>query len=187
MNTSYYVHKTAEVSSHSSIGIGTKVWNNAQVREGAVIGRNCVIAKDVYIDKEVVIGDYCKIQNGVSIYNGVELEDAVFVGPHVVFTNDLYPRALNHDWIVVPTRVAEGASIGANATILCGIKIGRYAMIAAGSVVIDDVNDFSLVAGNPAKEVGKVTESGLPIGNPDISFQRAPKRRFFAAKSGRVV
>lgn len=159
------IHPSAVVDPRASIGAGTTIWVNAQVREGARIGSNCILSKDVYVDHEVEIGDNCKIQNGVSVYFGVVIENDVFVGPHACFTNDKIPRAFNDEWQVTPTRIRKGASIGANATIVCGITIGRYAMIAAGSVVTRDVPDFALVAGNPARSIGQVDELGRRIDN----------------------
>lgn len=150
------IHPTADVSKLSSIGKNTYVWNNAQVREKAKIGKNCVISKDVYIDKNVSVGDNCKIQNSVQIYDGVIVKDNVFIGPGVIFTNDYYPRANNKKWKIIKTIIKSGASIGANSTIICGIKIGKKAMIAAGSVVINDVKDNELHAGNPAKFKKKI-------------------------------
>jgi acetyltransferase-like isoleucine patch superfamily enzyme len=155
-----FIHPTAAVDPSASIGDGTKVWINVQVREGARIGRNCILSKDVYVDHGVEIGNGCKIQNGVSLYNGVTIEDDVFVGPNACFTNDKVPRANNPDWQVTPTCVRRGASIGANATIVCGVEIGKYAMLAAGSVVTKDVPPFALVMGNPARVVGRVDEAG---------------------------
>ncbi len=155
-----FIHETAEVSPEAAVGDGSFVWHQAQVREGARIGRNCRIGKGVYVDKGVVVGENCKLQNYSVIYDGVTLEDRVFVGPHVVFTNDLYPRAASTDWKIVPTIVREGASIGANATVVCGITIGRYAMVAAGAVVTNDVPDQALVMGVPARLVGFVCECG---------------------------
>jgi len=145
------IHKTAEISNLSSIGKNTYIWNNAQIRENVKIGKNCVISKDVYIDKNVKIGNNCKIQNAVQIYDGVTIKDNVFIGPGVVFTNDYFPRADNKKWKIKKTLVEDGASIGANSTILCGLKIGKRSMIAAGSVIICSVNDYELYAGNPAK------------------------------------
>ena len=136
------------------------MWINVQVREGARIGENCILSKDVYVDHDVTIGSGCKIQNGVSIYNGVSIEDEVFVGPNACFTNDKVPRANNLAWKVTPTRVRRGASIGANATIVCGIVIGEYAMVAAGSVVTRDVPAYALVMGNPARVSGRVDKAG---------------------------
>jgi UDP-2-acetamido-3-amino-2,3-dideoxy-glucuronate N-acetyltransferase len=136
------------------------------VREGARIGTNCVIGKSVYIDADVVIGANVKIQNFVSVYKGVILEDDVLVGPSVTFTNDLYPRASSwSEEKITPTVVKRGASIGANATIVCGVTIGRYAMIGAGSVVTKDVPDFGLVYGNPGELKGFVCSCGRRLEN----------------------
>ena len=161
----FQVDKRAVVEEGSEIGDGTSIWHFAHVRGGSRIGRGCIIGKDVYVDSGVAIGDNCKIQNGVSIYNGVTIEDQVFVGPHAVFTNDLRPRAgiWNEEWLEY-TRVEEGSSIGANATIRCGITIGRWSMIAAGSVVTRDVPPHSLIVGVPGKIVDWVTVSGERLG-----------------------
>jgi len=148
-----------------SIGQGTKIWINAQVRSGAKIGKDCVISKDTFIDSQVIIGDNCKIQNGVSIYNGVKIDNEVFIGPNVTFTNDKIPRAFNRNWSIVNTYVKNGASIGANATLVCGIVIGEYAMIAAGSVVTKDVEPYSLVMGNPARHYYYIDKEGKKILN----------------------
>lgn len=165
------IHPTAEVSERASIGDGTSIWNNAQVREDAVIGKHCIIGKGVYIDAGVVIGDNVKIQNNVSVFHGVTIEDGVFIGPHVCFTNDMLPRAINpdgtlksaQDWMVVNTVVRYGASIGANATIVCGVTIGMWAMVGAGSVVTKDVPDHGLVYGNPATLRGYVCKCGQKL------------------------
>lgn len=155
-----YIHESAQVDELATIGSGSKIWMNAQVRENAKIGENCILAKDVYVDKLVEIGDGCKIQNSSSIYWGVKIESGVFIGPHVAFTNDRIPRAFNKDWVASPTFVKQGASIGANATIRCGVIIGQYAMVAAGSVITKDVEPYSLVLGNPAKHVCFVDKDG---------------------------
>jgi len=157
------IHPTAEVSAAASVGDGTSIWHWVQVREGARIGRRCNIGKDAYIDAAVVVGDDCKIQNFATLYRGVTVGDRVFIGPHACFTNDLYPRAVSPDWKVVPTKVEDGASIGANATILCGLTIGRNAMVAAGAVVTKDVPPHALVAGVPAKVIGWVCDCGRPL------------------------
>lgn len=125
-----------------------------------MIGECCILSKDVYVDHAVKIGSRCKIQNSVSIYNGVEIGDDVFVGPNACFTNDRVPRAFNTDWKITPTRVDKGASIGANATILCGVTIGAFAMVAAGSVVTKDVAPYTLVMGNPARAVASIDRDG---------------------------
>lgn len=165
---SFYKHPTAEVSGEASIGDGTKIWNNAHVRENSTIGENCILGDGVYVDKGVRIGNNVKIQNYALIYRGVTVEDGVFIGPHVCFTNDKNPRAINEDgrlqsdgeWEVDPTLVKRGASIGANSTILPGVTIGEFAMVGAGSVVTEDVPPFSLVTGNPARAKGKVDARG---------------------------
>lgn len=157
------IHPSAEVSREATIGEGTSVWHWAQIRERARIGQNCKVGKDVYIDADVLVGDECKIQNFATLYKGLRVGDRVFIGPHACFTNDAYPRAVNPDWQVVPTIVEDGASIGANATILCGLTIGRNAMVAAGAVVTKDVPPHALVAGVPAKVIGWVCECGRPL------------------------
>lgn len=162
MASNMFIHPTAEVSKDAVIGDGTKIWHFAQVREGARIGADCVLSKDVYIDINVKIGNGVKVQNGVSVYQGVTIEDDVLIAANVAFTNDKYPRAFSGEWTVTPTSVKKGASIGANATIVCGVTIGEYAMIGAGSVVTKDVPPYGLVVGNPAGLKGYVDEGGRP-------------------------
>lgn len=158
-----FIHETAEVSLNAQIGKGTKIWNQAQVREKAVIGEECIISKNVYIDTKVIIGNRVKIQNNVNVYHGVQIEDDVFLGPSMTFTNDLYPRAFNDEWEITETLVKKGASIGAGAIIVCGVTIGEYAMIGSGSVVTKDVPSHALVVGNPARQIGWVCECGYKI------------------------
>jgi UDP-2-acetamido-3-amino-2,3-dideoxy-glucuronate N-acetyltransferase len=161
-------HPSADVSPEAIIGDGTCIWHQCQIRERAVIGKNCILSKGVYIDFDVKIGSNVKIQNYVSVYHGVTIEDGVFVGPHVCFTNDLFPRAVNpdgtlksgDDWELVETLICKGTGIGANSTIRCGITIGKWAIIGAGSVVTKDVPDYGLVWGNPAKLHGYVAPNG---------------------------
>ncbi len=163
-----YVHPSAFVAEDAVLGLGTKVWHLAQVREQARIGVECTLGKGVYIGEGVVIGDRVKIQNGASIYPGATLEDGVFVGPHVCFTNDRHPRAVNpdrstktaSDWEIGTILVREGASIGASSVLVAGITIGRWALVAAGAVVVRDVPDYGLVAGNPARLAGSVCVCG---------------------------
>ncbi len=143
-----------------SIGAGAKIWHLGHIRRGARIGSDSSLGRNVYVDAGVVIGDRVKIQNNVSVYAGVTIEDDVFVGPSAVFTNDLHPRAHNAEWKITPTLVREGASIGANATIICGVEIGANSMIAAGSVVTKDVAPHQLVAGCPATHRGWVNRDG---------------------------
>ncbi|MDQ1911286.1 acyltransferase [Paenibacillus sp. GD4] len=163
MSTPVFIHPSAHVSERSHIGEGTSVWINSQIREDSIIGRSCIISKDTYIDKNVRIGDRCKIQNGVSVYQGVTVEDDVFIGPNVTFTNDRVPRAFNTEWKITPTLVKKGASLGANCTIICGVMIGEYAMVAAGSVVTKDVEPYTLVRGNPARYAYHIDKDGNKI------------------------
>lgn len=156
------IHPTAEVPPDVLIGNGTKIWHYVQLRPGVRIGEECILGRDVYLDERIVVGNRVKIQNRVSVYLECTIEDGVFIGPHVVFTNDQFPRAINPDgslkeaadWHAGTTIVCEGASIGANSTILPSKRIGRYALIGAGSVVTKDVPDHAIVVGNPARQVG---------------------------------
>ena len=158
-----FIHSTAEVSKEAIIGDGTKIWNQAQVREGATIGEKKKKKKNVYVDEQVHIGNRVKIQNNVNVYHGVTVEDDVFLGPSMTFTNDMFPRAFNSEWKISETLVKKGASIGANATIRCGITIGEYATIGAGSVVTKDVPPSALYVGNPARQVGWVCKCGFRL------------------------
>jgi UDP-2-acetamido-3-amino-2,3-dideoxy-glucuronate N-acetyltransferase len=161
-------HYTAEVSDKSFIGENTKIWHHVQVLDNASIGKNCNIGKSVYIDDGVSIGDRVKVQNGVSIYRGVSIESDCFIGPNAVFTNDLYPRSFSIEFSVIPTLIKKGASIGANATIVCGNTIGEYAMVGAGAVVITDVPAYALVVGNPAKIIKYLCKCGQPISDSGV-------------------
>ena len=167
----YYVHPNAEVAPEAEVGAGTRIWRQAHVREHARIGAECNIGKGVYVDAHVRIGARVKIQNHVSVFEGVTIEDGVFVGPHVCFTNDLFPRAITpegrlksaDDWQITPTLVREGASLGAGSVIRCGVTIGRFALVGAGAVVTRDVPDFALVYGNPARAHGYVCRCARPF------------------------
>lgn len=159
-----FIHPSAHIAGEVKIGDGTKIWINSQVRENASIGQNCNIGKDTYIDSGVIIGNGCKIQNGVSVYHGVILQDDVFIGPNVTFTNDFYPRAFSgNTWEVRPTLIKRGASIGANATIVCGHTLGQYCMVGAGSTVTKDVPPYTLAVGNPARIIGFVCKCGQKL------------------------
>lgn len=167
----YFVHATAEVSPEASIGPGTHIWHQAQVRERACIGANCIIGKGAYVDFDVSIGSNVKIQNGVFVYHGVTIEDGVFLGPGVYLTNDKLPRAINPDgslksdadWQVSPTLIKAGASLGAGAVVLPGVTIGCFAMVGSGAVVTRDVPDHGLVYGNPARLHGHVCHCGQAL------------------------
>ena len=159
---SYFAHESSYIDEGAVIGDGTKIWYFCHIQSGAVIGKNCSLGQNVNVAPRVTIGDDCKIQNNVSIYEGVTLEDGVFCGPSCVFTNDLTPRARypkGHE-NYKKTLVQEGASIGANATIVCGNTLGRGCIVAAGAVVTKDVPEFALVEGVPARVVGRVNEKG---------------------------
>jgi len=158
-----FIHPLAVVDDGADIGEGTRIWHFAHVRSTAKIGKGCNIGKDVYIDGDVVIGNNVKIQNGVSVYHGVTIEDDVFCGPHMTFTNDMYPRAFGDGWQVFKTLVKRGASIGAHATIICDTTLGEYCMVGSGAVVTHDVPAHGLVIGNPARLVGFVCKCGHPL------------------------
>jgi acetyltransferase-like isoleucine patch superfamily enzyme len=156
------------VSDRAVLGERTSVWNHAQIRENARLGRGCIVAKDVYVDFDVVIGDFAKIQNGALLYHGVTLGNGVFVGPGAIFTNDRRPRAINADgtlksaadWTVSKTVIEDGAAIGAGAVVVAGVHVGKWAMVGAGAVVTRDVPAHGLVAGNPARRIGWVCACG---------------------------
>src|ERR1051326_3888347 len=159
-----FIHPTAEVSPQAQVGAGCKIWRNAHVREDAVLGNGCIIGAGVYVGADVRLGRNCKIQNNALLYEGVELEDGVFVGPQVCFTNDFLPRAVNpdlslksaEDWHVGSTRVREGASVGAQSVVVTGVTIGKWALVGAGSVVTRNVPDHALAYGQPARVKGWV-------------------------------
>lgn len=172
------IHDTAVVDSRARIGPGTRVWHWSQVREGVVIGAESIVGKGCYIDAGVRIGSRVKIQSNVSVFHGVTIEDGVFVGPHVCFTNDKAPRAINpdgslkgaDDWSVSETQIRYGASLGANATIVCGVTVGRFAMVGAGAVVTRDVPDYGMVLGNPAHLVGYICPCGRRLPGPVLAL-----------------
>jgi UDP-2-acetamido-3-amino-2,3-dideoxy-glucuronate N-acetyltransferase len=157
------IHPTAIVEDGAIVGPGTRIWHRSHLRAGSRIGSGCTIGFAVYVDTGVVIGDRCKIENHVSVYRGVTLGDEVFVGPGVTFTNDLYPRADAPTWEIVPTQVHRGASVGANATIVCGVEVGERSMVGAGSVVTTDVPAHGLVTGSAARLRGWVCTCGRPL------------------------
>jgi len=149
-----YVDPTAIIDDGVSLGNGTKVWHFVHIMKDTKIGKECIIADYVYVGKGVNIGDKVKLENRATLYDGVTIEDNVFVGPHVTFTNDPYPRSINPDWKILPTLVKEGSSIGARTVIVCGVTIGKYALIGAGSVVTRDIPSYALAYGNPARVRG---------------------------------
>ena len=164
----YFVHPLATVEEGTRIGKGSRIYHYSHVRALAQLGAQCIVGGHVYIDSDVVIGDNCKVQSGARLYHGLTVEDGVFIGPGAQFANDLYPRAINpngslkgaEDWVVSPTLIKYGASIGMGAMILSGVTVGRWAMVGMGAVVVKDVPDYGLVVGNPAKLIGYVDEEG---------------------------
>lgn len=177
------IHATAEVSPKAMIGEGTSIWHQSQVREGAQLGEQCIVGKNVYIDFDVQIGARVKIQNNCSVYHGATLEDGVFLGPHVVLTNDLYPRAINpdgslkgnDDWEVGPIRIGYGASIGARSVVLPGVTVGRFALVGAGAVVTRDVPAHGIVVGCPARLIGYACACGQRLGPAAAGGLSCPK------------
>jgi acetyltransferase-like isoleucine patch superfamily enzyme len=165
------IQPSADVSEKATIGEGSSVWHLAQVREDAVLGANCIVGRGAYVGPGVVLGDNCKLQNYALVYEPAVLEDGVFVGPAAVFTNDHYPRSITpdgtlkrgDDWEAVGVTVRTGASIGARAVCVAPVTVGRWAMVAAGSVVVRDVPDFALVAGVPARRLRWVGHAGVPL------------------------
>ncbi|MFC1486252.1 acyltransferase [Thermoproteota archaeon] len=149
--SSVYINSTAIIDEGVYLGSGTKVWHFVHIMKDAKIGKDCIIADYVYIGKGVTIGNTVKLENRATIYEGVTIEDNVFIGPHVTFTNDLQPRSFNKDWEIIPTLVKEGSSIGARTVIVCGITIGEYSLVGAGSVVTKNIPAYALAYGNPAR------------------------------------
>jgi len=183
--TGFFVHESAYLDEPSEVGEGTKIWHFAHVLPGTRIGRNCVLGQNVMAGPDVTIGDNCKIQNNVALYKGVVLEDGVFCGPSCVFTNVLTPRAeVERKEEFLATRVGRGATIGANATIVCGHDLGDYCMVAAGAVVTRDVPAHALVAGVPARRIGWVSRSGERLGE-DLSCPRTGE--IYVVENGALV
>ena len=163
-NSNYFVHESSYVDDNVAIGSGTKIWHFCHILTNARIGENCIIGQNVCIERDVIVGNRCKIQNNVSIYTGVTLEDEVFCGPSCVFTNVYNPRAfIERKAEFRPTLVKRGATIGANATIVCGVIIGRYSLVGAGAVVKSDVPDYAIVAGVPARQTGWTCKCGTTL------------------------
>lgn len=167
------IHPSAVIDEGATIGTGCRIWHFSHVCGTSVIGDETSMGQNVYIANHVTIGKQCKIQNNVSIYEGVHVGDKVFLGPSCVFTNDRNPRATKTDWVLTPTYIQEGATIGANATIVCGTTLGSYCMIGAGSTVTHDVLPYALVAGVPARQIGWVSEDGWKLPFP-IQYPGTP-------------
>ena len=182
MTSSAFVHETADVSPEASVGDGSKIWHYAQVRENARLGDNVIIGRGAYVGTGVELGDNCKVQNYALVYEPARLGAGVFIGPAAVLTNDHFPRAINadgsiksaHDWEAVGVDIAEGASIGAHATCVAPVHIGRWALVGSGAVVIRDVPDFAIVVGSPARRVGWAGKAGHPLESIGDSTWRCP-------------
>ena len=185
----YFVHESSYVDEGCEIGAGTKIWHFSHIMTGSVIGKNCNIGQNVVVSPEVILGDNVKIQNNVSIYTGVTCEDDVFLGPSMVFTNVINPRsAVNRKSEYAKTIVRKGASIGANATIVCGNNIGKYAFIGAGAVVTKEVPDYALVMGNPAKQTGWMSAFGHKLIFDKNGFATCPEsNEQYKLENGRVI
>jgi len=163
-DNSFFVHPSSVIDKGAKIGTGTRIWHFCHLMPTCIIGENCNLGQNVFIDNNVVVGNGVKIQNNVSVYNGVIVEDDVFLGPSIVFTNVINPRSfIERKNEFKKTLIKKGASIGANATLLCGIEIGRYAVIGAGTVVTKNVEDHALMLGNPARQTGWVSEAAIKL------------------------
>jgi len=177
----YFVHESSYVDEDVIIGENTKIWHFCHIQRGAKIGNNCSFGQNVNVSNNVIIGNGCKVQNNVSIYEGVELRDYVFCGPSMVFTNDLTPRAKYPKGAEMykKTLLDTGATVGANATIVCGNTLGKWSMVASGAVVTADVLDYALVAGVPARQIGWVCECGNRLGDDlECSCGRKYKKEY---------
>ena len=172
----FFSHETAVIDYGSEIGSGTKIWHFSHIMKGCKIGQNCNIGQNVVISPDVILGSNVKVQNNVSIYTGVICEDDVFLGPSMVFTNVMNPRsAINRRGQYSKTVVKHGASIGANATIVCGNDIGRFAFVGAGAVVLKDVPDYALVVGNPSRQIGWMSEYGHRLNFDKTGLAKCPE------------
>ena len=186
MKKSYFVHESSYVDQPCKIGRGSKIWHFSHIMQNSVIGKNCNIGQNVLISSDVKIGNNVKIQNNVSIYTGVVCEDDVFLGPSMVFTNVINPRsAVNRRSKFLETVLKKGATVGANATIVCGNTLGKYCFVGAGSVVTKNINDYSLVIGNPARHVGWLSEYGnkLIFNNENIAICKESKQKYVLRKN----
>lgn len=176
-----FIHPSAIVENPENVGEGTKIWHWVHVMPKAQIGRDCILGQNVFVGNDVILGNNVRVQNNVSIYDAVRLEDDVFCGPSMVFTNVINPRsAIERKEEYLPTIVKKGASIGANATVVCGNEIGKYAFIGAGSVVTKPVKDYALVVGNPARQIGWVSKAGhrLDFNESETAICKETKEKY---------
>ncbi|MDY0144436.1 MAG: DapH/DapD/GlmU-related protein [Kiritimatiellia bacterium] len=183
--TPFFCHDSSYVDDGAQIGVGTKIWHFSHIMKGAKIGERCVFGQNVNVDSGVIIGDNVKVQNNVSIYTGTVIEDDVFLGPSCVLTNVTNPRSqVNRHSLYEKTLIRRGATIGANATIVCGVTLGRYCFIAAGSVVTKDVPDYALVMGNPARQKGWMSRHGHILRPPPTTDNQQPTTIMTCPESG---
>ena len=186
MNNDFFAHETAIIDGGCFIGIGTKIWHFSHIMPNCTLGKNCNLGQNVVVSPDVILGNNVKVQNNVSIYTGVICEDDVFLGPSMVFTNVINPRsAVDRKDQYLKTIVKKGASIGANATIVCGNNIGEYAFIGAGAVVIKEVPNYALVVGNPSRQIGWVSEYGhkLDFKELGVSICHESKQKYRLKKN----
>lgn len=188
MEKLYFAHETAIIDDGCIIGKGTKIWHFSHIMSGCVIGENCNLGQNVVVSPGVILGNNVKVQNNVSIYTGVICEDDVFLGPSMVFTNVINPRsAINRKHEFKQTIVEKGATIGANATIICGVRIGRYAFVGAGAVVTKDVPPYALVVGNPARQIGWMSEYGHRLEFDENGIAVCPEsKEVYKLENGKV-
>ena len=186
---SYYAHPTAVIDENNEIGAGTKIWHFSHIMPHCRIGKNCNIGQNVVVSPEVILGNDVKVQNNVSIYTGVTCDDEVFLGPSMVFTNVINPRsAVSRKDQYLKTHVGKGATIGANATIVCGNNIGRYAFVGAGAVVITDIPDYAIVVGNPSRQTGWMSEFGHKLQFDETGIAYCPEsNEKYKLEEGKVV
>jgi UDP-2-acetamido-3-amino-2,3-dideoxy-glucuronate N-acetyltransferase len=189
MANSFFIHPSSIVDDGAVIGAGTKVWHFSHIMAAAVIGERCNIGQNVFIDNRVQIGDGVKIQNNVSVYGGVIVEDDCFLGPSMVFTNVINPRSfVERKTEFRSTYLRRGCTIGANATIVCGVEIGRYALVGAGCVIIRDVPEYAMMVGNPARQIGWISRTGekLQLDSEGLAWC-APEGKAYHLKDGRLI
>jgi UDP-2-acetamido-3-amino-2,3-dideoxy-glucuronate N-acetyltransferase len=187
-NRNYFVHPSSVVDEGAQVGVGTNIWHFCHLMPACKVGEQCNIGQNVYIDNNAVIGNGVKIQNNVSVYNGVIIEDDVFLGPSMVFTNVINPRSfIERKDEFKKTIIRKGATIGANATILCGIEVGVYAMIGAGAVITKSVLAYSIMTGNPARQSGWISEAGIRLDFNNQGLAECPRtKRTYKLKNGMV-
>lgn len=188
MEKEYYIHETSLVGENAKIGKNTRIWQFCNIMNHVTIGEDCNIGQNVFIESGVKLGNKVKVKNNISIYQGVTCEDGVFLGPNCVFTNVINPRSfIEKKDEIKETRLRKGATVGANATILCGHEIGKYAMIGAGSVVTKDVGDYELVVGNPARKIGYVCQCGETLVQKEYRYVCEHCEKEYCLYEGKLI